>query len=193
MKTMILDSLTMNSSKSLTKEILAVILGSLYIALLAQIEIPLVPIPVTMHTFAVLSLALFQGANRSFFSNILYLAQATAGLPVFPHIVSDPLSMLDPSAGFLISFPIAAYVAGKIAEWKTAFSPVLIYALATCCGQLIIELIGVGWLSFELGLQTAFEIGLYPFIGFDCVKLMAVVASKATAMHVAQFISFYNK
>jgi biotin transport system substrate-specific component len=169
-------------------EVVHVILGSLYIALLAQVEVPLFPIPMTLHTFAIFTLALFQGSKKSFYSILLYLVEATMGLPVFPGAESDPLWMVGPSAGYCLSFPLAGYVIGKFSESETVPS-IIKMVFGLCCGQLIIYFFGIAWLSFSLGWEQALIVGLFPFVGFNIVKLLAAVTVKKTFTHM---IRLYN-
>jgi biotin transport system substrate-specific component len=180
MKTKMAISLRAEESTVWYSEGIQVLLGGLYIALLSQIEIPLKPIPVTLQTFAIFSLALFQGSRKSFFSLLIYLVAAAIGLPVFPCAYADPLWILDPTAGYCLSFPLAAYICGKFAEPgdSPSFMRML---LGLCLAQLTIYLIGVAWLSFMVGWQQALILGLYPFILFDIVKLLAALSAKMAA------------
>ncbi len=163
---------------------LHVLLGGLYIALLSQIEIPLKPIPVTLQTFAIFSLAIFQGSQKSFFSLLLYLLAATMGLPVFPVAYTDPLWILQPWAGYCLSFPLAAYLCGRFAE--VGNPPSLIrMILGLCLAQLTIYFFGVAWLSLVVGWQQALILGFYPFILFDIVKLLTALSVKMAAKPMA--------
>lgn len=160
-----------------------ILLGSLYIALLSQIEIPLKPIPVTLQTFAIFSLALFQGSKKSCLSLFLYLIAATLGLPVFPIGYIDPFWIFQPSAGYCLSFPLAAYIVGKFVDFRK-FSSVSWLFLGLCCGQFTIYLIGVSWLSFIIGWQNALGVGLYPFLAFDFLKILVALSMKMTSLHL---------
>lgn len=163
-----------NSSKIRAIDALHVLLGSLYIAFLAQVEIPLSPVPVTMHTFAIFSLALFQGAKKSTCSTLLYLVEATLGLPVFPSLYANSLWMLMPSAGYCLAFPVATYLIGKMSEQNSTKMMVV----GLIAGQFVIYLFGVTALSFFLGWNGALVSGLYPFILFDSIKLAAAASTK---------------
>lgn len=151
-----------------------ILLGSLYIALLAQIEIPLQPVPVTLHTFAVLSLALALGSKKACLATLLYLLEATVGLPVFPNAYSEPAWILMPSAGYCLSFPFAAYLVGKVADNKSSETSIF---LSLCLSQLIIYGLGVSWLSRHVGWELALQYGLYPFVFTDFLKLLAAAFS----------------
>jgi biotin transport system substrate-specific component len=160
---------------ALETDVCPVILGSLYIALLAQVEIPLSPIPVTLHTFAIFTLALFQGSRRAFLSTCLFLMEATIGLPVFPGGVSNPLWILAPKAGYDLSFPLAAFLIGKINE---SGASIVRQMLGLLTGQLLIYAMGISWLSFYVGWKQAFLLGVMPFILFDLVKLLAALSAR---------------
>lgn len=153
-----------------------VILGSLYIAILAQVEIPLQPVPVTLHTFAVITLALYLGKNKAAVSLILYLAEATCGLPVFPGLWSDPLWMLHPTAGYIAAFPFAAYLIGHLAQNGQAGMLRLLGGIFA--GKAIIYFFGVLWLSHFVGFPEALILGLYPFVYVGLLKVAAAVSMK---------------
>lgn len=168
-------------------------MGSLYLLCLAQAEIPLFPVPVTLHTFAILSLALFAGARCAFFSSGLYLATATAGLPVFPHLYSDPFWWMHPSAGFCMSFPLAAFVAGKIAEKRTG--PALFrYIGAAVAGETLIFASGIAWLSWSFGWREAIHVGLMPFLFVESIKVCAAISTKfAYDCGIVRFVQSLRK
>ena len=157
-----------------------IFLGALYVACLAQVTIPLKPIPITMQTFAVFSLALFQGSWKSCLSLLLYLFAATMGLPVLAGMSSNPLWMFSPSVGYCLSFPIAAYFIGKSTEIKQPSSAVWMI-MGLCAGQLSVFLLGVMGLSLFIGWEPALVMGLYPFILFDGIKLLAAFSVKMAA------------
>jgi len=175
------------------KDNVHIILGALYVALLSQVEIPLKPIPMTMQTFAIFSLALFQGSKKSFFSLVLYLLAATIGLPVFPSASIDPLWIFAPSAGYCLSFPLAAYIVGKSTEMKNPVPAVWMMA-GLCAAQLMIYVLGVSWLSSFIGWKLALQTGFYPFVLFGFVKLLAAFSAKMAARPLIQLLStFYKK
>lgn len=188
MKAMIYNSTkSFSLSQTYWRYALHVSLGSIFLALLAQVEIPLQPVPVTLHTFAIFLLALFQGSNKAALSTLLYLGEATLGLPVFPNVYSNPLWILHPTAGYCLSFPIAAYLIGKIVELQKNPSAIRM-AFSILCGQLVIYLIGVSWLSYFVDWNQALTFGLYPFIPMAVLKLCAAVSLKKGGSHVSSIL-----
>lgn len=168
---------------------LHVLLGSLYLALFSQLSIPLHPIPITLQTFAIFTLALYQGKNKACASLILYLVEATIGLPVFAQLSSDPLWILDPSAGYLISFPFAAYLIGYFTESVSQLTFIrTLFSLFA--GNAVIYLFGVTWLAYFVGMQQALTVGLYPFILMGAIKIFAAASLKMGTRQVEALSSY---
>jgi biotin transport system substrate-specific component len=92
-------------------------------------------------------------------------------MPVFAGGVSNPLWIMGPQAGFLISFVVAAFVIGKMSE-KKADAHILYYVGALVLGQLVIFGLGMAWLSFYVGVSKAFLFGVVPFLSGAALKIM---------------------
>ena len=98
---------------------LLVVAGSLFVALCAQISLPMPfsPVPVTGQTFAVLLLGASLGARRSAAALAVYLLEGALGLPVFaPGGAPGLARLLGPTGGYLLAFPAASFLAGWILE-----------------------------------------------------------------------------
>jgi len=159
-------------------DIVLIICGSLLIALSVQVKVllPFSPVPITGQTFAVLMVGALFGARRGSLSVLLYIAEGSAGLPVFA--LGGGLQILfGPTGGYLAGFVAAAYIVGLLAErgwdrqmWKTI--------LAMLVGNMAIYAFGLLWLSRWTGINRVLLIeGLYPFIFGDILKtiLAAVI------------------
>ncbi len=153
-----------------------VFLGSVFMALLAQLAIPLKPIPMSMQTLGVFLLPLCLGKNRAALALMLYLAEATLGLPVLAGYKMNPFWLMGPTAGYLISFPIAAYVVGLIVE-KAPSASVFWMALAILAGQVVIYTFGLSFLACAIGFHQAIAVGLVPFIPVNFYKLGIALAT----------------
>lgn len=160
----------------------AVSLGSVFVALLSQLALPLPfsPVPLTGQTLGVLLVGAALGGTLAAQSLLLYLALGIAGAPVFAAGGSGLAWLLGPSGGYLIAFPVAAWLVGELAQlpafkkspWR-AFTAMLlgsavIYALG---------LIGLAvWLtaaSKAVSLAQLLTMGLWPFVPGDVVKALA--------------------
>src|SRR5258707_11898586 len=104
------------------KQAAIVITASLFVALCARVTVPLLPltpVPLTLQNFGVLTVGLLLGSRRGFAALALYLVEGAFGLPVFSPSISlgvGVLRILGPTGGFLMAYPLVAFVAGYIYE-----------------------------------------------------------------------------
>lgn len=159
----------------------------------AQISLPLPfsAVPLTLQPTIVLLGGLALGSRLGAASQILYLAAGIIGLPVFAASVTLPpgaLRLLGPTAGYLMAYPLAAFVVGSLAE-RGFDRRYVTSVLAMFAGLAIIFTAGVLWLglftraaagSAPVGLQSALATGLYPFILVDLAKLAVAAALAPT-------------
>jgi biotin transport system substrate-specific component len=154
--------------------------GSL-MAIFARISIPLYPVPITGQTLGVLLTGALLGSRRGGLAMLVYLAEGIAGLPVFAlgHNAWTPVAglpvIIGPTAGYLFSYPIAAFAVGWLAErgWDRAFWRSV---LAMLTGEVLIYCVGLPWLAHYVGLGRALPLGLLPFIPGDAIKLIIAAA-----------------
>jgi biotin transport system substrate-specific component len=156
---------------------LLVIAGSAIIAIAAQIAIPIpfTPVPLTMQPLAVLVVGIVLGSRRGAAAAVLYLLEGLSGLPVFAQGHGGPLWLIGPTAGYLYSYPFAAFIAGWFSErgWGNHIARAL-------CGMLIaLAVIYAGgwlWLALIAGPRGAFAMGIMPFVIADVVKIAIAAA-----------------
>ena len=163
--------------RRLPEPILAFVLGgAILIAVCAQIAIPFYPVPITMQTWAVLLAGAVLGARWGTTSVVLYLGLAIAGLPVLANGAGGFAAATGASAGYLIGFPAAAFIAGWGSEQGLLdrAGPGLAILLAAHALTLAT---GVGWLIVSVGLDPAraVEVGALPFLVGAVVKSALVL------------------
>ena len=151
-----------------------VIIGSLLIALAAQVAVPMYPVPVTGQTLAILLIGMTYGSRMAGLTVALYLFEGTLGLPVFANGAGGALYMFGPTGGYLAGFLIAAFTLGYLAERGMART-IISTALAMLIGTAVIYVFGVAWLSVMIGFEKAIIHGVLPFLYGDALK--AVVAA----------------
>ena len=153
-------------------DILLVLGASALIAIAAQVTIPLPfnPIPLTLQPLAVIFLGAALGARRGAAASALYLVAGFSGLPVFAGGHSGPSMLTAVTAGYLFSYPLASWVAGKFSElgWGHRVVRSTIGMLAALG---VIYLGGWSWLSTFSNASVAFSIGVAPFVIADIVKV----------------------
>jgi biotin transport system substrate-specific component len=168
-----------------------ILAATVLLALCAHIVIPLpwTPVPITGQTFGVLLVGVLLGARRGGIALVFYLLEGAAGLPVFqPLGLVGPARFLGPTAGYLISYPFAAFVTGwivergtQIAEARAEKSRLSAFALigGLIFGDAIIFAGGCAWLAFGLGFgwTLALQQGALPFVPGEVIKIVMIVAA----------------
>lgn len=153
-------------------DVMLVIGASALIAIAAQVAIPLpfTPVPLTLQPLAVILIGVTLGSTRGAAAAMLYLLEGFGGLPVFAQGHSGLFALLGPTAGFLYSYPFAAWVAGFVSErgWGNSI-------LRAVTGMLlalgIIYLGGWSWFAAIFDKRTAFAATVAPFVLADIVKV----------------------
>jgi biotin transport system substrate-specific component len=174
-------------SRGLVTDILLIAAGTGLTSVLAQVAIPLWPVPITGQTFAVLFVGATLGVTRAVLSMVLYLAIGLLGLPVFApqadgsHI-SGLAALVGPTGGYLVGFLFATAFVGWLAqrEWDRKWLRTLV---AFVGGTLVIYAVGLPWLYIALSnlhvpnaLQATLTGGLYPFLIGDALKALFAAA-----------------
>lgn len=145
-------------------------------------------VPITLQTFAVLLAGAVLGARRGALAVLLYLAVGFAGLPIFAQGVGGPATFARPSLGYLLAFPLAAWVVGLVVErlgrrgWAVRTGVVVAAGIA---GSLVIYAIGVPVMAARIGVSLMEGLAINAaFLPFDAVKV-ALVAIVAASVHRA--------
>ena len=148
--------------------------GSALIAVSAKLQVPMVPVPMTMQTLVILVIGMACGWRVGGLTLLLYLAEGAVGLPVFAGTPERGLGltyMVGSTGGYLLGFLLAALVVGLLAEagWDRT---VPLAAAAMLIGNVVIYVPGLLWLGTVAGWDNPIlQWGLTPFIAGDLVKL----------------------
>ncbi len=148
--------------------------GTILLALLSQLAIPLpfTPVPITGQTFGVLLIGALLGSRRGPLTILAYLTEGALGLPVFAQGLAGPAVFVGPTAGYLMGFIIAAFVVGLLAEhgWdRSVWSTFIMMTVGTA----IIFLGGVLWLGSFVPWNQVIAMGLLPFLPGALIKIIA--------------------
>src|SRR5688500_10306344 len=146
------------------------------LAAASQVSIPLpnTPVPITLQPLVVVLAGLWLGPVAGASSMIMFLLAGAAGLPVFSPVGAPGLArLLGPTGGYLLAYPVAAFVAGTLAPAGAGFARRFGAAAA---GMLAIYLGGFAHLVvLTRSVESAAVLGVLPFVALDLVK--AVVAA----------------
>lgn len=165
--------------------------GSLFVALLAQVSIrlPFTPVPITGQTLGVLLVGTAFGWVRAALTLALYLAEIALGLPFAAEGEAglEHLTLATASGGYLWGFLFSATLCGWLANrgWDRSIRSSLGVMLL---GNVVIYTVGIPWLaaSVDVSVTEAFELGLYPFIIGDLLKLLVAAGLLPAAWSVVR-------
>ena len=154
------------------KQAAIVVSASLFVALCARVTVPLpfTPIPLTLQNFGVLAVGLLLGSRRGFAALSLYLMEGVCGLPVFS-MGAGVGHLLGPTGGFLMAYPLVAFVAG----WLYEKSPRRFAwaALSSVAAELVLFAGGLSWLAvLTHSVSLAIRYGLYWFVFAEVIKVL---------------------
>lgn len=162
------------------RAVVASLTGALLTAACAQIAVclPGNPVPVTLQVFAAVLCGMVLGSRLGFLSQAQYLAAGALGLPVFAGFKGGWLALAGPTGGYLVGFAAAAFLIGRIVE-NAPRATFRTRVLAGLTGVAAIYVFGRAWLSVWMGDLTglsAWVLGVAPFVGIDCLKVLAAAA-----------------
>lgn len=157
------------------RQALLVVLGVAAITLAAKIRVPMWPVPVTMGTFAVLTIGAVYGLRLSVITLLAYLALGAAGVTVFAGDTAGFAYMAGPTGGYLLGYLVAAGLVGWLAQqgWSRSVARMI---GALILGNIVIYAFGMPWMAYlflaEKGAEWVWQWGMTNFLLGDAVKLM---------------------
>ncbi len=156
------------------KQILLVVVGILILAVAAKLKVPMYPVPITMGTFAVLTIGAAYGRSLGLATILGYMIVGALGFDVFANTsagINGLDYMVGATGGYLVGYVLATLTLGALARrgWDRSW---LWMAAAMLIGNLVIYIPGLCWLGFSFGWdQPILEWGLTPFLIGDALKL----------------------
>ena len=159
-------------SDVVTSQLFGIISFTLLTVVAAQITIPVQPVPFTLQTVMVVLAGAFLGSKNGAYSQLLYLLLGCLGLPVFAHIPAafGFMRLFGPTGGYLLSFPIAAFVTGYLLEKNKSYLNV---TLTMFLANIIIIVIGTFFLYtfYVKNLTEAITYGAAVFSIWTVIKV----------------------
>lgn len=176
MQTLAAQSLRSTYLEALTStipgKIVAGLAATAVVALAAHVTVPLpfTPIPLTLQPLAVLAVGLALGPVAGLLSMLAYLCEGAVGLPVFaPTGPGGVAQILGPTGGFLMAYPVVAFIAGGVSRMRKLRMPANAFVAAAGAASLAtlwLFACGAGWLMhlLHLSAQRTWQLGVAPFL-----------------------------
>lgn len=152
-------------------------------ALSAYVTVPVpgTPVPVTLQVMVVILAGALLGPTLGAASQVAYLAAGAAGAPVFFGGIGGFAHLFGPTGGFLLAFPVAAAIVGKVAGGVDAGHGRLLgtlrLAVALVLGTAAILAGGTAQLALLTGgdVGQALRLGVVPFLLGDGIKIVGAL------------------
>lgn len=151
-------------------QFLAVVAGTAILALASRVDVPMVPVPVTLQTLAVTLIGALYGWRLGAVTVLAWLGQAAIGLPVLASGKFGLAPFVGPTAGYLFAFPLVAALTGWLAERGWTGERVVASFSAMLLGNALCLVLGFAWLATLIGPEKAFAVGVAPFLAGAVLK-----------------------
>ena len=180
-----------------TLDLCLIALFTAIISIVSQFNIPLPGgVPMTLQTFIVPVAGIVIGSRRGFMATLSYVILGAIGIPVFHGLTGGLGSIMGPTGGFIISFPLMALLAGMFYELavtlsgeKTGNGKIAIYygliVAGLMAGTLFNYAVGVLWFMIVTHntLGAALSACVIPFIPTTIIKIILVLILAPALRH----------
>ena len=171
------DTVSATPKKMSVKTIAVIGVLTAVTCILAPLSIPIGAIPISLTNLVIYFGLYILGTRRETVSYIVYLLIGLVGVPVFSGFTAGPAKMFGPTGGYLIGFIPMAVIAGIFIE---KFGRKLIFSMiGMIIGTAVCYILGTIWFVLVMGktgdpvsVQAALTACVYPFIGFDIIKMV---------------------
>ncbi len=156
-----------------TRELTYIALFVAFISVSAQLAIPLGPVPFTLQTMLILMAGLILGSKKGTICVLVYILLGAVGIPVFSGFTGGLSTIFLNTGGFIMSFPLMAYVAGKFSNQRKT----LLKYLGCTMGVVLNFACGLGYFMFltQMDLITSMTYTVFPFIITSIFQIIIAV------------------
>ncbi len=161
------------NTRSLMKKAAIIALGVAFITFCAKVKVPSWPVPMTLHTLAVMAIATAMGPRLAAATFFAYLTAGAAGLPVFAGTPERGIGiayMAGPTGGYLLGYLAACWLTGALALGRGTAGRVL----AMLAGLGVTYAAGLLWLALYMPAGQILPLGFMPFILGDLINIAMV-------------------
>ena len=161
--------------KSSVKIVLCGIFAA-FTAICAMISIPFGPVPMNLAHVAIFVSSWILGPVWAAISQTIYIVIGVIGVPVFSNFSAGVGHILGPTGGYILAYPLVAYIAGIIFDIKK-IKGIKSVILGVIFGWIIEYLVGTMYYSMVTGVTigAAVMVCVLPFLLGDICKSVAVL------------------
>ena len=182
-----MQTLSLSNNSSIIKSFLAVLSGTVLLAISSKIQTPFTLVPATMQTFVVLLLGMVLSYRLAAATVLLYLIEGSIGLPVFAK-GGGFAYLMGPTGGYLIGFIFTAFFAGII-KIKSDPIVIFIYLLFSVSAAYILGLLGLwNYMGFDKSFHEVFLFGAQPFLIIEIYKILILTVLSKQILKLRKFI-----
>lgn len=159
--------------RTFAKNALIVLCGVVFITICAKIRVPSWPVPMTLHTLAVMAIAVSLSPRLSAMTFFTYLLVGAVGLPVFAGTPERGIGlayMAGPTGGYLLGYFMASWLTSALARGKGTIGA----TGAMLAGLGVTYAVGLPWLGFYIPVEQIVPAGFSPFILGDLINIAMV-------------------
>lgn len=163
-------AIAQSRTNSLLRPAIIGIAGVAALTLSSYVSVPMYPVPMTLQTMVVLLLGVITGPRAGAAMVLAWLGLALAGAPVLAGGKTGLVALAGPTAGYLASFPAAAFLAGMLPKPARPVVAGVMYFAGFLGLHALILAGGWVWLSTLTGPEAALAAGVVPFIAGSVLK-----------------------
>lgn len=159
-----------------------------------KIPLPFTPVPITLQTLMVLLSGAMLGSSYGALAMIIYLLLGAIGLPVFSGGSSGLGALLGPTGGYLLSYPIAAFVIGQMIKTKKITGFLKYFSFLTILSLILIVFMDA---AFKLGIMKLWNAAAKSYVPMislitDTQRTILIIISLAV-LSLLLFLIYYAK
>ena len=182
-----MQTINISDNSKVIRSFLAVVSGTVLLAISSKIQTPFTLVPVTMQTFVVLFLGMVLGYKLAAATVILYLIEGSIGLPVFAK-GGGFAYLMGPTGGYLIGFVLTAFFAGMI-KIKNDPIVIFIYLIFSVSTTYILGLLGLwNYMGLDKSFNQVFLLGAKPFLVIEIYKILILAVLSKQIIKLRKFI-----
>jgi biotin transport system substrate-specific component len=160
-----------------TKDLVMTGMFTAILCVMAQISLPIQPIPFTLSLFALFLIGALLQPRYAFLAALVYLLLGAFGVPVFAGFKGGLMHLTGPTGGYLMAYPLMTLLTAVFYKFGKKHK-VISLGIGMTISLFVCYLIGTLWFTYITGktLYVALTLCVFPFVPFDIVKIVLAIS-----------------